>query len=149
MTHVLAFSKTPSTLLVFAWAQSMLARTYSLDSCQKLSLKVQPCSTSTVTRRILETNAWIMPPHLVRLAWCRTITFPHVGRVTHLISFHALTFATTLVTSWKFHVILEQRACLPPSARRGDTVLFYAVFRCGLHCVHHRPLGRSTVIRSA
>ena len=49
--------------------------------------RTTPCSTSTVTRRTAETNARIMPPHWVHLAWCRTITFPHVGRVTHLIPF--------------------------------------------------------------
>ena len=35
-----------------------------------------PCNMSTVTRKILETNARIVPPHWVHLAWCRTITFP-------------------------------------------------------------------------
>ena len=30
-----------------------------------------------------------MPPHWVHLAWCRTITFPRVGHVLHLIPIRA------------------------------------------------------------
>ena len=53
----------------------------------------------SVTRRILETSVRIMLLCWVHLAWCRTITFPHVERVSHLIPFHALLLATTLEMS--------------------------------------------------
>ena len=53
-------------------------------SCQQLLLKVQHKVRFTlqhvVTRRILETNA----DHVL-FAWCRTRTFPQVGRITPLI----------------------------------------------------------------
>ena len=94
-------------------------------------------------------NARIMAPHWVHLAWYRTKTVPHVGRVIHLIPFHALLLATTFVMSWKSYVILEQRACLPPNARSEVSVLFHDVFRCNLSCVFHRPLDRLSIIRSA
>ena len=70
----------------------------------------------------------------VLLAWCRTITFPHVGRVTHLILFRALIYATTLLMSWKSYVTLERSVCLPPSTRPG--VLFHALPRdVSLACI--------------
>ena len=93
-----------SMLQVFARAQFMLARTYRLDSpaksyCLKSSTSYfLPCSTSTVTLRFSETNARIMPSLWVFLAWCRTRTFPHVGRVTPLIPLHAVLPPSTLKT---------------------------------------------------
>ena len=87
--------------------------------------------------------------HWKRMRWRRTKTFPHVGRVIHVILIHALLPATTLVMSWKSYVTLAQRACLPPNARPEVSVLFHAVFRCGLSCVYHRLLGRFSFIRLA
>ena len=60
---------------------------------------------------------------------CRTMTFLHVGRDTHLILFRALIYATTLVMSWKSHVTLEQSVCLPPNTRPGVSALFHAMLR--------------------
>ena len=85
MRALVFFFLIPSMPLVFVWARSMLARTYSLDSpansyCWKSSAGYDlPFNTSTVMRRTLETNARIMPPHWVHLASCRTITFHTLG----------------------------------------------------------------------
>ena len=65
-----------------------------------------------------------------------TFTFPHVGRVTHLILFRALIYATTLVMSWKSCVTLEQSMFLPPSTRPGVRALFHSLLRdVSLACI--------------
>ena len=71
-----------------------------------------------VTLRILGTNA-------------RTITFPHVGRVTLLIPFQALEKLRGIRTE---HVP-------PPSTKQGDSALFHTVLQGGLSCLYHVPLG--------
>ena len=95
-------------------------------SCQQLLLKVQ--------RRLRFTMPHVYSHaenlgnecayHAAALG-CRTMTFPHVGRV---------------VMSWKNYVTSKRRMCLPPCARPGVNVLFHAVLRCGLSCLYHRPL---------
>ena len=50
---------------------------------------------------------------------------------------------------WKSYVTFEQRACLAPKARPEVSVMFHAVFHCGLSCVYHRPFGRFSFIRFA
>ena len=56
-------------------------------------------------QRILKMSLHIMPLRWVPSAWCRTITFPRVGRVTPLIPLHALLSVTTLVEMfWKSYV---------------------------------------------
>ena len=103
-------------------------------SCQQLLLKVQRrlrfTNTSTVTRRILETNARITPPHWVHLAWCRTLTFPHVGHVNHFDSVSCFDICHNLGD------VLEKRVCLPPRTRPGVSALFHAVLRyVSLACI--------------
>ena len=123
---------------------TILARTHvQLGlSCQQLLLKspaqasFYTCNTSTVTRRILETNARIMLLRWVLLAWCRTISFPHVERVTPLNS--ASCFATCL-RPWrcfsKNYVTLEWSMFLPLGTRPGVSVLFHTVLQGGVSCL--------------
>ena len=66
----------------------------------------------------------IMPSRLVPLVWCRTKTFPHVGRILHLIPICALLLVTTWVTCWKSYVMFEPRAHLPTNARLEAGILF-------------------------
>ena len=74
---------------VTAWAQSMLALTYSLGFLANVcstQATVYHAARPTVLRRPLEMNARIMPPHWVPLAWCRTKTFPHAKSKVSVLS---------------------------------------------------------------
>ena len=77
---------------VSAWAQSMLALTYSLGFLANVcstQATVYHAARPTVLRRPLEMNARIMPPHCVPLAWCRTKTCPHAKSKVSVLS-HAV-----------------------------------------------------------
>ena len=92
----------------------------------------------------MERNVRIMLLRWVHLAWCRNITFPHVGRVSHLIPFHALLLATTLEMSRKSYVTFEQNVFRPP--RPGVSALFHALLD---YVLYHVPLGCSSFVRLA
>ena len=54
------------------------------------------------------------------------------GRILHLIPIRSVRHVTTLVTFWKFYVMLEQHVCLLHNAWSEASDLFHTVSLCGL-----------------